>query len=664
MFLLKRISILCLLILSFGPTVWSQVLTTPPPVYVSGGNSIYSVTVATGTATLIFTSPNNSSNFESLAIGPDNVDTDAAGNAAHPYLLYACDTGTNSIIRFDPTAVPIPPQTQITPQTVASGLSFPPICARSTATGDVYVTNKSGPGVYQLIAPPVNNTLVPLANVPFTATGIGATATRIDTSTHGFNAMTGRGITQKYIGDLLVVDNTDNKVLHSAYGTGALPLFATLSQLITSNLNGPVGIANAPSLRQIFVSNSNSLTQSAVTVFDATGTPSTTTCQSGLSLPNNNHQVPGYLATAPTDQFSGTVPNNPNTLITDTIYLVTSANSSGTLWTWNTVQGNCNLISAATAKAPLSGLAVAPAPVTLTLPEIGSIANPVPTRFPFNSSLFQFTARDCNATVTAYPRSLATVKSMTLPPYATNLLNPVTPAVNLGDAGFETAYQAYNPSCSSVFPDLGYVYDISNFVDNGQFTNPRILDCHNTDPTTEPQLVSGVTTCKVTTTVAVYPLGGPIPGDYTTGGKTNFFALVNENAGTAQFCGFQPQLTGDGTILPNPPPSFSASKSTLAVKFKLSSSNCKKDFITDATALLSVARIADANGATVFNAINVLATSASDQPPVFTTGNQQYSFTLNLPNIFAQAGAGTYSVTVTFLSDNTTNQTTLFQLTQ
>jgi hypothetical protein len=657
MFSLKRFSILFLLLLCSGSMAWSQVLPTPPTVYVSGGTTIYSVTVASGTATLIVTSPNNSSNFESLAIGPDNVDTDAAGNAAHPYLLYACDTGTNSIIRFDPSAVPI------TPQTVASGLSFPPICARSTATGDVYVTNKSGPGVYQLIAPPVNNTPVPLANVPFTATGIGATATRIDTSTHGFNAMTGRGITQKYIGDLLVVDNADNKVLHSVYATPPPALFASLSQLITSNLNGPVGIANAPSLRQIFVSNSNSLTQSAVTVFDATGNLSTTTCP-GLSLPSNNHQVPGYLATAPTDQFSGTVPNNPNTLITDTIYLVTAANSSGTLWTWNTVQGDCNLISAATAKAPLSGVAVAPAPVTLTLPEIGSIANPVPTRFPFNSSLFQFTARDCNATVTAYPRSLATVKSMTLPPYATNLLNPVTPAVNLGDGGFETAYQAYNPGCSSVFPDLGYVYDISNFVDNSQFTNPRILDCHNNDHTTEPQLVSGDTACVVTKTVAVYPLGGPIPGDYTVGGKTNFFALVNENAGTAQFCGFQPQLTGDGTTLPNPPPIFSASKSTLAVKFKLSSSSCKKDFITDATALLSVARIADANGATVFNAINVLATSASDLPPVFTTGNQQYSFTLNLPNIFAQAGAGLYSVTVTFLSDNTTNKTTLFQLTQ
>jgi hypothetical protein len=651
MFLLKRISILCLLILSFGPTVWSQVLTTPPPVYVSGGNSIYRVTVATGTATLIFTSPNNSSNFESLAIGPDNIDTDAAGNAAHPYLLYACDTGTNSVIRFDPTIA------GSVIQSVTSTLAITPVCGRSTATGDFYVTNKSGPGVYNLVATTGHPTVtVPLANVPYGATAIGAAATQIDSVT----GMTGRGITQKYIGDLLVVDNAGNRVLHSVYGTP--PLFSTLSPLIITNLNGPTGVANAPSLRQIFVSNSNSLTQSAVTIFDATGTASTT-CPSGLSLPSNNKQIPNYLATAPTDQFP-----TPHTLITDTIYLVTNSNNGGTLWSWNTVQGDCNLIATATARAPLSGVVVAPAPLTLTKTEIGTMANPVPTDFLFNSSQFQFTAQGCVATVTAWPRSLATVKSMTLPPYATNLVNPVAPAVNLGEAGFEIAYRAFNPQCSSAFPDSGFVYHISNFVDSNQFTNPRILDCTNSDPATEPQLVSGGTSCVVPPTIGVYPLGGPIPDDSTTGTRTttNVYALVNENAGTDKFCGFQPSLSGDGTTLPSPPPSFNpTTTNTVNVKFKLSSlsGNCKKDFITNAIALLSVARIADASGNTVFNTINVQATSSSiDQPPIFPPNNSQYSFTLNLPSIFTQAGEGTYIVTVTFLSDNTTNKITSFQL--
>src|SRR4030095_2038429 len=269
-------------------------------------------------------------------------------------------------------------------------------CCPPTATGAFYVTNKSGPGFYRL-APPSN---VPLADVPYTATPIGALSHPINT----FTGMTGRGITQTYTGDLLVVNNAANQVLHSAYGTP--PLFATLSPLGTTNLNNPVGIAKAPSLRQILVSNSNSTTQSAVSIFDATGAPATTPCPAGLSLPNNNHEVPNYLATAPTDLFPTAA---PHTVITDTIYLVTNANSNGTLWTWNyAAQGNCNLVAAATAKDPLSGVGVAPAPVTLTWPETGSIGNPVPTPFFFNASLFQFTATGCNATVTAYPRSLAT----------------------------------------------------------------------------------------------------------------------------------------------------------------------------------------------------------------------------------------------------------------
>ena len=659
--MLKRFSIICLLLLSFGPVVWSQTLPTPPAVYVSGGpptgtcNSgvtFCTIYVQNGTGfTPVLTLP--AANFESLAIGPDNVDTDSAGNAAHPFLLYACDSAGKTIIRFDPAT---PSVTQL----VYSGGTpvITPVCGRSTATGDFYVTDKSGPGVYRIFN---TTTQVLLANVPYPATPIGASATRIDTST-SITGITGRATTQKYVGDLLVVDNGNNQVLHSVYG--APPLFKALSALITTNLNGPVGIANAPSLRQIFVSNSNSLTQSAVSVFDATGTLAGTPC-SGLSLPSNNKQVPNYLATAPTDQFSLT---GPNKLITDTIYLVTNANNAGTLWTWNAAaQGNCNLISAATAKAPLSGVAVPPAPVTLTLPVTAS----VPTNFLYNSNLFQLTTtQSCTndpptATVTAYPFSLATVKSMIT--RASNASNPQTPAVNLGDGGFETVYESYNPQCGAVFPNDSAIMLISNFVDPSQYTNPRYLDCHNSDPTTEPKLVGG-TTCPVAPTLGSYPLGGPLAGDFT-GKLSNFFALVNENAGTDMFCGFQQPLTGDGTNLPNPLPSFSASATTTVnVKFKISTlaGNCKKNFITDARALLSVARIFDANGATVFNAINPNPTSSSiNVPPIFPPGNSQYSFTLNLPSVFAQArGAGTYSITVTFLSDNTTNKITEFILTQ
>jgi hypothetical protein len=671
-------------------------------VYVSGGANIYAVT--NGTATVIYTNAN--ANFESLAIGPDNVDTDNAvspdvGNAAHAFLLYACDPAGN-IIRLDPAQFNAADPTKTSFQSVATELGFAPVCGRSTATGDFYVTNESGAGVYQLMAKS-NNLVTPVANISFSGsstggTVIGATATPIDT----FNGMTGRGITQTYVGDLLAVDNAQNKVLRSTYGTP--PLFATLSSFITKNLNGPVGVAKAPSLRQVFVSNSNSSkrlpTQPAVSIFDSTGAPAAAPCPSGLALPNNNKQVPDYLASAPTA-------NATNTVINDTIYLVTNSNSAGTLWTWNTAQGNCSLVQAASIGTAVTGVAVAPAPVTLMLPVSTTEANPMPTTFNFNSSLFQLTATGCTASVTAYPLSQATVNSMihlakvpggdtnASPPYPVApppLLDSAVQAPGLGDAGFEIAYVAHwffpgtappaPSSCTSVFTDGGFITGVFNFIDPAQFTNPRVVQCDNSDPTTEPQLFppNVTTTCGVPATVGVYPLSGPIAGD--SGVRTNsVFAMVNENSGAGtsepgQFCGFQPPLSNA-----QPPAlagSFSAlGSTTVNVKFKIStpSGNCKKDFISDAVALISVAKVCNTapsndplcgpNGSPTFSAINVEPTSSSlDQPPIFNGGNNQYSFTLNLPSIFAQGGAGTYSLTVTFLSDNTKSQTILFGLTQ
>lgn len=616
-------------------------------VYVSGGPNIYSVNVSTGSAAVIYT--NSTANFETLAIGPDSVDTDVAGNGAHSVLLYACDPA-GSIIRFDPATPNIV-------QSVASGLAFPPVCGRSTATGDFYVTNKNGAGVYQLIAH-IGNVATPVANVTYNSTAIGATATQIDT----YAGMTGRGITQKYIGDLLVVDNSHNQVLHSVYGTQ--PLFGTLSQLITSNLSGPVGLVNAPSLRQILVSNANiSKTVPAVSIFDASGAASTTTCPAGLALPRNSNQTPDYLATAPMAVSS-------NTAVADAVYLVTNSKSAGTLLATNTAamqQGNCTLNQVAGFGTPVSGVAVAPTPVTLTLPEIGSSANPAPTPFFFNSNMFQFTAGGCTATVTAYPFSVATVKSLIV--QSGNGGPPPTqvPSVNLGDGGFETGYVAYNPQCNSVLSDGGFLMGIANFIDSTQFSNPRVLDCTDSDHTKEPLIVGGGTSCKVSGTVGVYPLGGPIPGDTTTtysGQRTNFFVVVNETAGagTSQpggFCGFQSPLLNPTD--PGYPYSFpQGSRNTINVKFKLADltngGTCQNGpYLDTATALISVARLSPA-----FNAVNVQTTANSlDQPPLFNAGNNQYQFTLNVGTL----PQGTYSLTVTFLTDNATTQTILFVIT-
>lgn len=69
------------------------------PVYVSVGPTIYAL--SGGNSTVVATLAG--ANFESLAVGPDNADLDAWGNAVHPFLLYACDTANNAIYRLDPT---------------------------------------------------------------------------------------------------------------------------------------------------------------------------------------------------------------------------------------------------------------------------------------------------------------------------------------------------------------------------------------------------------------------------------------------------------------------------------------------------------------------------------------------------------------------------------
>src|SRR5579864_1388963 len=158
-----------------------------PAVYVSGGASIYKL--SGGSLVSIFTL--SGANFESLAGGPDNADFIGAGNPMIPFMLYACDTAGKQIIRFDPRAAsPVPTQQ------VYSG-AIAPECGRITATGDFYFTDKNGGGIYQLVAM-IGNSTVPVADIPFNRTSIGANA--VPAEMH-FNAnMTGRGLTEKYQG--------------------------------------------------------------------------------------------------------------------------------------------------------------------------------------------------------------------------------------------------------------------------------------------------------------------------------------------------------------------------------------------------------------------------------------------------------------------------------
>ena len=622
------------------------------PVYVSAGSTIYAL--SGGSSTIVSTLAG--ANFESLSIGPDNADLDAWGNAVHPFVLYACDTANKAIYRVDPTAAPV------SLQRIYSG-AITPNCGRFSAVGDLYVTNKSGAGIYL-----ISCAGSPCANVALGTATISGTAVAVNTT----GPSSGRGITQKYSGDLLAVDNSANQVLKFPYGT-----LSTKVTFASTELSAPIGVARI-SNGDVFVSNGNlgsgNSAVAPIIHYGPTGALANSCAE--LTLPKSSKETPAYLATT-------SVVTAGNTKVSDTLFLVANATSGSTLYSWtNTAGAACALTAVATVKALLTGVAVAPAgagpfappAVTLSLPVQSSGANPKAVPFNFNSNQFQLLATGCSAQVTAYPLSPATVQAMIARANAGPFpfSKPAAPSVNLGEDGYHIAYVGHwlfssnpPPSCTPVASD--FVVYLASVVDPGQFSNPRLLQCDNNNaPNSEPALSSG-TVCASDQVIAIYPLGGPIPDDGVSGGTTrttnSVFAMVNESTqGTpGTFCGFQSPLKNPGE--PGYPASFNATqKNTVAVKFKLAQAggSCQNGpFVSNAEALISVARILDANGVGVFDPIDPNATASSiDTPPLFNAGNQQYSFTLTIKNYVS----GTYSLTVTFLSDDTTNQTVLFKI--
>lgn len=240
------------------------------------------------------------------------------------------------------------------------------------------------------------------------------------------------------------------------------------------------------------------------------------------------------------------------------------------------------------------------------------------------------------------------------------------PSKNLGEGGYSVAYVAKWSGCTSVFNDGAFAQAIAGLFDNNIDSNTRILKCDNHLGLNEPQ-VDGSTTCASISTVGEYPLGGIIPQDLLTSGKTtsnSTFVMVNSGTATSAsaagggpgiFCGYQSPLLNPTD--PGYPATFGGgSKNTLSVKFKLAAAggSCASGpYITTASALISVAQLTPS-----FNPIAIGSTSIgnADVTPMYNAGNQQYAFTLTIKNY----APGTYSLTTTFLSDNTTNQTIVF----
>ena len=140
--------------------------------------------------------------------------------------------------------------------------------------------------------------------------------------------------------------------------------------------------------------------------------------------------------------------------------------------------------------------------------------------------------------------------------------------------------------------------------------------------------------------------------------------LAGQEAGT--FCGFESPVNNTFNFAAYAQDSSAASSfkpgKSVPVKFKLSaSSNCKQPLITDAIAILSVALIADAHGNATFMPIGLVSNGSSGlaQPLFKADNNQQYLFNWDTSSCIMPSGAiqtcpsGLYSLTVSFLTDNT-----------
>jgi len=587
-------------------------------VYVSGtGGLIASVNTATGATQTLVSNP--AAAYEGLVVGPDNA------NVAPSYLLYACDPTHNTIIRFDPNNAPA--QGGPAAETVYSGGAIgAPQCGRFTNTGDLIVTsNVPGSGVWEFQG---------VANIALEA---GSFPAPVQNPPRGaFSAMqVSQGLTQKNIGDLLIVDAANKEIIRSQYST--IPPFSALPTVFIAPSNllpGPIGIAKN-SDGGIFISN-QSKKANGIVQYSAHGT------NGSPCIGFNNKTLPFFM------QMSAD----------DTLYVATSLSNSGLVYSVNTA--NCSATAIPnTSLPPLVGIALPPTTVTQSATFSGTHT------FNFGFAAYQFTSTSCTLSVTANEFSQAQINSWLALPLTnpTELPNGAMPSVDLGRDGFETTFDLAPTNCAPDSAGDGLNAElISVQLDNSlSFSNPRMLAC---DPTVSPS------SCTVTESFGDYPLGGLLPQDPTIilrGGSSRHF-VVNGNLSEVEpgtFCGFGSPLTN------TPPPgiagTFGAGQN-LSVKFELaqnanSPQNCSGNtLITDAVALLSVAQILDANGNPVFNPVAINSSgSSTPTPPTFKLdNNKQYELSLSLQGY----APGIYSLTVTFLTNNTVQQTVEFQVTK
>jgi hypothetical protein len=301
---------------------------------------------------------------------------------------------------------------------------------------------------------------------------------------------------------------------------------------------------------------------------------------------------------------------------------------------------------------PLTGIALPPTTVSQTVQNFSG--NQL---FNFNFGAFEFNSTSCTLTVTAVPENLAVINS----DIASAGIGGVA-GVDLGRDGFETAFQL--SSSTSCAPDALGNGDgknaefLATLVDNVLVSNPRVIYCDPNVP------------CGVVETFGDYPLGGLLPQDVGLAGRDgqSLHFLVSQNTSTTSepgtFCGFESPMSN--TLPPGIAGVFSSGQA-LSLKFKLAAgtgaaANCQNGpFISDASALISVAQIFDAQGNPVFVPATIAASgNSSPVQPLFKSDptSKQYQFSLSLSGY----AAGTYELTILFLSNNTSYQVAEIQV--
>jgi hypothetical protein len=591
--------------------VWAQGYPEANPVYVSGGPYIYNVNGATlgtpiydatagpiyGMATKVnaYTGPY----FSSLVIGPDNVDGPADGNAAHLFLLYACDNNTNTILRFDPTIPPAEGQTN--PDAEVLHLEFAPTCGRFTSTGDLYVT--SGSSVYEIKG---------AASIPFNKgdwASAGSAVSQVLTASTPAEGKTPllEGTTEKNVGDLLVVDQANNQVLRSPYANP----FSTFDAgaYASSGLSAPMGIARL-STGEVLVSNSTPTNAASgptipVADFASTGSPTGATCPAGLTFPDGATNTSLFFLAAGENDVVYAAASQPQFYAGDYLEdldFQIEGGYPGAVWMWSppppNTPANCTLTLVASSQTQLSGVAVAPiaGPTISNVPLNATSASPTPAIFDFNSSELQLIGGGgCTPMTTAYPLSLFNIGSM-INLAQTNmnggLPNGAKPIVNLGEGGYEVGYTSnFATPTEGCTPVLGNPATFGNIIfghyDSSLVTNPVVIRCdYSTD---EPFIVGGETACWAEAFLGAYPISGPLPNDGGGGGRTlnnSIFFLANANPPSntseqGQYCNLIP-LNGTTFDLDD--------FMVVAFQIREGIGNCKSGpFVGDATVNLSIA---------------------------------------------------------------------------